>query len=186
MKIQLSLLFILLSLVGYSQIKTFSPKGIIISDASQKTIAGVGTKTLLFADTIKANTLVPGKAYSFTVDLALSTPLVSTTTVTLEIKYGSSAINVIGAATLLGSLSSSPVRIRGDMTGKTMSSQLLLTTATQMSGGAISLTPSNAPGRNLFAVDATVDQPFTINVTLGGGSLGTSTLICDWVFRAEF
>lgn len=181
------ILFILFPFVLFSQVRTFSPAGTRISTTPSITLTNSTAETTLFSDVIEANSLVPGKYYPFRIDLALTTPLINLSNLTIRVKYGSGTVAVInGAGLTIGMTSAVPVTVSGYLVSRGMNSQFLPIVVSQGMGTAITLNNTNSIARGTMAVDASSDQNFSITAQFSGVGATASILSVDWILRSDY
>lgn len=153
-----------------------SNRGYAINEISSTVLNATSTtETALFSDTIPAGKLGTFKLLNFSFIAHLSTPALSLPSLTLKLKFGSTAATTIVNSLLAASISDKPILISGTIANLGVTnSQYIFINVTNYSNTAIfgALGSSFVVSDGTWVVDTTVDQVLSIT---GQFTTGLST-----------
>ena len=178
-KLLLLLLFPLC--VNAQYIKSFNSTGQKIVRYPELTVtntlgnSGVEKSLLPNPDTIFASSVNIGSRYSFSLQLNVTSPLLSVGTLTLKVKLGGSTLTLANGVAIAGLGATTPIYIEGEVEIKGMQSQIVNARILQMNGVAIPVGGSSITPQADWTNDMTQVQYFDITATFTGVTLGTTS-----------
>lgn len=186
MKLLPTLIFILISSFGYSQVRSLTSVGKTRSQSPGLTMTNLTSESVVMSDTVKANTMSTYKEIAFRIDCSVTSLLV-TPGVTVRIRFGNQVVNVLSNAGITLSQTNSPFVIEGTVTNKgATNAQLIAAQVTQNNSTAgLSLSSPISLVRGTTTVDTTVDNVLSVTVQFNSAITGTSITVDKWWIKSD-
>lgn len=158
-------------------IKLESSRGAALIENGASAIT-TGTNISLFSTTIASRSMGTNKVARFEIALHFTTPALSTTTLTLTLKFGTASITLSNGILIASSLTAKPIIITGRIANLNSTNGQYIWVKVDNSSAGINILSTLGSGSvvsdTTWAIDTTIDQTLQLLSTLGSITTGTS------------